>query len=457
MKRKLFFSLLTVGLFALTLSAQVRNDGNTPLRFSLEEARLYASENNYDVINAIKEIEIARKKVRETTAIGLPQVNGSVAYTDFIELPTQLIPAEFLDPNDPSLKGTFFPVKFGTKYNMSASLTASQLIFSGEYIVGLQASRAFVDFSQKQLDKALIELDHAVAQSYYTILVVERSKTIVDSTLVSLKEIERATQALFENGFIEDTDVDQISLLISDLQASVIDLERNLGISYNLLKFTMGVPLEQKVELTDDLDELVDVVNKEVLAQTQFDYRKNIDYQILENQHELAHLNLKRYQSQYLPQLYTFLSYQQNAQRQEWNFLKSGEQWFPTAIWGVQLDIPIFQSGARSSQISQAKIQLDQLSVVDQKLKSGLQLQHNTLQNNFLSAWKVYQNKQEGLRLSEKIYNKTISKVFEGVSSSIELQQNYSQYLSSESDYLMAIINMLNAKLELEKILTENR
>lgn len=457
MRSKFCFILLTAGFLSLTLTAQEKSDDNAVLRFSLEEARQYASENNYDVINAIKEIEISRKKVKETTAIGLPQISGSVAYNDFIELPTQLIPAEFLDPTNPDLQGTFFPVKFGTKYNMTASLTANQLIFSGEYIVGLQAARAFVDISQKQLDKALIELDYAVAESYYMILVVERSKAIIDSTLVSLKEIERATQALYESGFAEDTDVDQISLLISDLEASITEVERNLGISYNVLKFTMGVPLERDIVLTDDLDQIVDAVNKELLAQTQFNYQRNIDYKILENQMEIAQLNKKRFQSQYLPQLYTFLSYQQTAQRQQWNFLKSGEQWFPTAIWGVQLDIPIFQSGARSAKISQAKIQLDQLQVMDQKLKSGLQLQHNTLQNNFLSSWKVYQNKQEGLDLSQKIYNKTITKVYEGVSSSIELQQNYNQYLNSESDYLMSMIDMLRAKLELEKILTENK
>lgn len=450
------FLLLIPLCFWLSLANAQEQDADTTVRyFSLEEARAFAAEHNYDVINALKDIEIAQKQVNETTAIGLPQIEGKVSYNDFIDIPTQLIPAEFLDPTDPDLAGTFFPVKFGTKYNLTASLTASQLLFSGEYIVGLQASKVFKGLTEKQYDKMLIQLDRTVAESYYMVLVAERNKTIIDSTLISLKEIREANQALYENGFLEDTDVDQVNLLISDLEATLINIDNNLEISRNMLKFTMGLKLENEIVLTDELDELLEQVDKEVLYQSAFDYRKNIDYKLLENQQELAYLDLKRYKSQYLPQLYTFFNFQENAFRQEWNFLKSGEDWFKTTLWGVELNVPIFQSGARSSKVSQAKIQIDKLQVMDEKLKAGLNIQVSTVKNNFLNSWKVYQNKKDGLELSLKIYEKTQQKLKEGVSSSIELQQNYNQYLNSESDYVMAILDLLNNKLQLEELLTE--
>jgi outer membrane protein len=455
MRKLLVLMLIPLWLLSPVTRAQEQQSNSGVSYFSLEEARAFAKEHNYDVINALKDIEIARKKVKETTAIGLPQIEASLAYNDFIDIPTQLIPAEFQDPTNPELAGTFFPIKFGTKYNMTASATASQLLFSGEYIVGLQASRVFVDFSQKQYDKQIIELDKSVAESYYLVLIAERSKIIIDSTLVSLLEIKKANEALYENGFIEDTDVDQVDLLISDLRATLIDLENNLEISRNMLKFTMGLKLENEIVLTDDLDDLLAKVDQEVLYQTGFDYRKNISYKILENQQELAYLDMKRYKSQYLPRLYTFFNFQQNAYRQQWNFLKGGEDWFKTTLWGVQLDIPVFQSGARSAKVSQAKIQLEQLEVVDQQLQAGLEIQVSSTKNNFLNSWKVYQNKQESLDLSLRIYNKTQQKLLEGVSSSIELQQNYNQYLTTEREYIMSILELLTNKLELELLLTE--
>jgi outer membrane protein TolC len=444
----------------LLLFISIVGYGQEIMKFSLEEAQAYAVENNYDILNATTEVEIARKKVKETTAIGLPQINAGASYNDFIDIPTQLIPGEFFG-GEP---GSFIPVQFGTKYNMALNAEASQLIFSGEYIVGLQASKTFVKTSQHQQEKVLIDLEQKVAESYYLVLIAARNKVIVDSILVTLKEIQEANYELYDNGFIEETDVDQVSLLISDLEASLLDITNNLQVSKNLLKFQMGLQLENKIELTDILDDLMARIDEDVLFAARFDYTKNIDYKILENQQELAFLNLKRNKSLYLPSLYGFFSFSKTAQRDSWNFmqndgdwriLEQDQGWYNTTLWGIQLDIPIWSSGSRSAKVQQAKLQVDQLEVVGQQVKTGLEIEFSTRQNSFLNAWKVYQNKKTGLDLSWKIYQKTQEKQLEGVSSSIELQQNYNQYLTSESTYVMSMLDLLQAKLNLERLLTE--
>jgi outer membrane protein len=449
MKSQLSLFLLVFILAFNGLKAQEPTSSGSIMRISLEDAKNYALKNNYDILNAMKDIEIARKKVNETTAIGLPQVSASIAYNDFINIPTQLIPGEFF--GEPA--GTFIPVKFGTKFNMSVSGTVSQLMFSGEYIVGLQAARAFVDFSNKQFEKMLIDLEHNVAESYYLVLIAGRNMQIIESTLESLTEIRDANMALFENGFIEDIDVDQINLLISDLEATLMNIKNNLSVSENLLKFQMGLKLENEIELTDDLDILLAKVDHEVLIKQGFDYRSNIDYQILQNQQELAFLSHKRNQSLYLPRLYAFLNYSENAQRNVWNFHHSGQDWYKTTIFGVQMDIPIFESGNRTARISQTRIEMEKLAVLDNKLQAGLKIQYSTAKNNFVNAWKVHKNREQGLELSQKIYDRTRMKVLEGVASSIELQQTYNQYLNSERDYVMSMLELFSSKLELEKLI----
>jgi len=454
MKRILFITTIVL------LFVSIAGYGQEVMQFSLEEAQAYAVENNYDIQNATTEIEIARKKVKETTAIGLPQINAGASYNDFIDIPTQLIPGEFFG-GEP---GSFIPVQFGTKYNMSLNAQANQLLFSGEYIVGLQASKTFVKTSQRQQEKVLIDLEQKVAESYYLVLIAGRNKVIIDSTLVTLKEIQQANQGLYENGFIEETDVDQVELLITDLEATLLDIINNYQVSKNLLKFQMGLQLENKIELTDKLDDLMTRLDQEVLFAANFDYTKNIDYKILENQQDLAFLNLKRNKSLYLPSLYAFFSFSKTAQRNSWNFMQSDgdwrlleedQGWYNTTLWGIQLDIPIWSSGSRSAKVQQAKLQIDQLEVVGKQVKTGLEIEFSTRQNSFLNAWKVYQNKKNGLDLSWKIYQKTKEKQLEGVSSSIELQQNYNQYLNSEGDYVLSMLDLLQAKLNLERLLTE--
>ncbi len=434
--------------------------GQEVIKFSLKEAQAYAIENNYDIQNATTEIEIARKKVKETTAIGFPQINAGVSYSDFIDIPTQLIPGEFF--GEPP--GTFIPVKFGTKYNMSINAEANQLIFSGEYIVGLQASKTFVKTSQRQHEKVLIDLVQKVAESYYFVLIAVRNKVIIDSTLFTLREIHEANTALYENGFIEETDVDQVSLLISDLEATLLDITNNLQVSKNLLKFQMGLQLENQIELTDKLDDFMALIDQGVLFAATFDYAKNIDYRIIENQQDLALLNLKRNKSLYLPSMYAFFSFSKTAQRNSWNFLQHDSDWRPleedqgwynTTLWGIKLDIPLWSGGSRFAKVQLAKLQIEQLGVVKEQVTTGLKIEFSTRQNSFLNAWKVYQNKKRGLDLSWKIYLKTREKLLEGVSSSIELQQNYNQYLNSERDYVMSMLEILKSKLNLERLLTE--
>jgi outer membrane protein TolC len=440
--------LMLASFLPATMAQQPAKDA--VLYFSMDSARAFARQHNYDVINALKDIEIARQQVVEVRAMGLPQISASVGYNDFIDIPTQLIPGEFF--GEPA--GSFIPVKFGTKYSVSAGATASMLLFSGEYIVGLQASRTFVDMSQKQYDKALIELDQSVAQSYYMVLIAERNQAIIDSTLLSLLEIKASNEALYENGFIEDTDLDQVDLLISDLRATLLNIQNNMEVSRNLLKFQMGLQLNSQIVLTDDLNALLEKVDQQVLMEQPFDYRRYIDFRLLETQQALAYLDMKRYKSQYLPRLSTFFNFQENAYRQQWNFFSSDQDWFKTTLWGVQLDIPIFQSGSRSARVNQSRIKIDQLQVNQQKLQAGLSIQFATVRNNFLNAWKVYQNKKESRELALKIYRKTQTKQREGVSSSIELQQNYNQYLNNERDYVMAVMELLNSQLELQKLLT---
>ena len=453
--KKLLISLIVASLAIPQLTV-----GQEVMSFSLEEAQAFAIENNYDIQNATTEIEIARKVVKETTAIGLPQINAGASYNDFIDIPTQLIPGEFFG-GEP---GSFIPVQFGTKYNMSLNAQASQLIFSGEYIVGLQASKTFVKTSQRQQEKVLIDLEQKVAESYYLVLIAARNKVIIDSTLITLKEIQNTNTALYENGFIEETDVDQVSLLISDLEATLLNIINNLQVSKNLLKFQMGLQLENQIELTDNLDDLMALIDQGVLFAATFDYSRNIDYRIVENQQELAFLNLKRNKSLYLPSLYAFFSFSKTAQRNSWNFMESDgdwrlleedQGWYNTTLWGVELAIPIWSSGSRSAKVQQAKLQIEQLDVVEKQVKTGLEIEFSTCQNSFLNAWKVYQNKKSGLDLSWKIYLKTKEKQLEGLSSSIELQQNYNQYLTSESTYVMSMLDLLQAKLNLERLLTE--
>lgn len=127
------------------LLTTVYSYADEPLKLSLEEARQYALEHNLELRNAKADANIAARQVWEITSTGLPQIDGTVGYQYFTELPTNLIPAEFFGGE----QGEFLEVQFGTEQNLTATLSVNQLIFDGSYIVGLQAARIFRELAQR--------------------------------------------------------------------------------------------------------------------------------------------------------------------------------------------------------------------------------------------------------------------------------------------------------------------
>lgn len=420
-------------------------------RLSEKEARQFAFEHNYDLINSIKDIEIAKKTVKEYLSAGFPQLNASIVYNDYLARPTFIIPEGAFGPGSPQQK-----VQFGTKYVGYGEVILNQLLFDGRYILGVQASKKLVDKSRQEFRKKELDIEKEVSLAYATVLVSEENNKILDTTLKEMKKMLYETRETYKAGFLEDTDVDQIELIVADLEASVITSENQTEIAYSYLKFILGLKLQDSVVLTNNISEILKDVNHSVLINEAFNYNNNIEYKILKTQEELAVMRLKAARSEYFPTLSAFMTYQSQAQRNEWDFFNSQGVWFPTSILGIEMNIPILSSGYRSSRVQQEKLNLEKVQVMDDQLRTGLSIKARQAKSDFNNAYLVFQNKAQSLETAEKIYKKTTIKFKEGLSSSLDLLQAHNQFLVSESDLMISILDLLDRKLELEKLLNKN-
>lgn len=445
MKKTVYLYLVFIYLISLVpFSAGAQETYN----FSLEEAINFAMENNYDILSSYKDIESAEQQVKEYMAIGFPQINASINYTDYISLPTMIIPAGTFGPGSPESE-----VQFGTKYNASADATASQLIFDGKYIVGVQASRKLLEKNEQQLIKTRLDMYEAVSAAYYRVLVAEDTRAILDSTKRYMDDMLYETRITYEAGFAEETDVDQLQLIVSDLEANLILTATQVEIAYAYLKFLCGMQLEDSVAVTDKLGDLMGRLNHTALLEDPFEFENNIDYRLLKTQQEIAQLQLKLEKSEYMPNLSAFLNYQTQAQRDVWNFFDNRGKWYGSSFWGVEMNIPIWSSGIRSARVQQARINLDKLDIADQKLRTGLSIQVKTARSEFNNSYLVMMNKSLAMNTAEKILRITSEKYREGMSSSLDLLQANNQFLGNTSDYILAIQDVLVKKLALEKLM----
>jgi len=438
----------TLLLTAFLISATSTSNGQDKSEFTMKEAQTYALENNGKVKNAKLDLQIAEKKVWETTAIGLPQVSASGAFQNFMDIPTSVIPANSFDASAPD--DAILEMRFGTDYTMNGGLQVNQLIFSGNYLVAIQATQAFLAVSQNVITKNEIDVKHLVAEAYITVLVLEANKKILTSTLESIESIYSDTKILVEEKVIEAINANQIELSVLQTKNGLTKVESQVEGAKDFLKLHMGMDLNADIKLTENID--VFLAQTEKVEDTKLNPESTIDHQILASQLTLNKLALKNTKANYLPNLAAFFSHQQTALRNEFNITDSDQNLYPTTIWGINLSIPIFSSGQRASQVSQAKLEVLKTQNTIEQADKGIALQISTATSDLNRAREVFKTEKRAIEVAKKVLDNTEIKFKEGLVSSMELTQAQSQYLVAQSNGVRATYNLLKAKFSIDKL-----
>ena len=422
--------------------------------FTLQQAIDYALKNGYSVQNAATDIEIARKRVAEIRGIGIPQLSAEGGYQNFLQVPVSVIEASAFNPLAPP--GEYLRLPFGVQHNLSIGYTASWLAFSGEYLVGLQASKAYVDVSKASLRKSEIEVKESVIRAYNTVLILYENKRILTENIASLDNSIAQTSAFYTEGFVEELDVDRLKLLRKNLSSTLATLEQQTVLAEKLLKFNMGYDVNTAITLSDSVKDLVAAAALGVDAEPKFDIRNNIDYLLLDQGLSLQKLELKRQKATYLPTLSTFYTWKENRITNDWDLLFDPTFRVPGGtIFGVNLSVPIFKGLSQRARVQQAKLNLTKTEVSQKQATQGLELQAAQSFTNYKTALENYKNNQESVTLAEKIRERTRIKYQEGVGSSVELLQAENELLGAQSNYIAAVQQLLDARVTLDKNLNK--
>jgi outer membrane protein TolC len=374
-----------------------------------------------------------------------------VDYQNFIKQPVSLIPAQFFG----GPPGEFAEVSFGTKQNLKTSATLSQLIFDGSYLVGLQSAKVYLTISKLADEKTQKAIKEAVILAYGNVLLTKESITILKNNIALLEKNISDTQKIYENGFAEEQDVEQLQITLSNLQNQLTKTESLLDISKKMLSVTMGFPVEDDIVLTDNLSDLAQKNTSLELLNSDFKIDNHIDYKMELNNIKAKELFIKLEKSKKLPSVFTFINYGLTANNDKFGFFKKDQKWFDSSIFGVSINIPIFTSFKTNSRIQQAKIELEKeknnLTEIQEKLK--LQVEKAKTDYNF--AIVNYQNAKKRMALAKRIEKKEKIKFFEGVGSSFTLTQAQQQLYATQQNYLQAIVQIIQTKAKLETALNK--
>ena len=431
------FTLCFLMLFAAVATAQKTNS------FSVQQAVDYAKQNSVQVKNALLDYQVQKQTNREITAAAYPQLSATGTFNDFLVVPTSLLPAEIT--GGPA--GTFFPVRFGTKYNATGGFDVNQLLFDGQVFVGLIARGVALKFYEKQTEITEEMINVNVQKIYYQLVVGKQQMTSVDANIGRFEKLLKDTKEIYKQGFAERLDVDKVSVQLNNLQTEKIKIQSQLDAGNAGLKFLMNMPQKDSLLLTDSITE--DKIKENILADN-YKYEDRKEYQFLTISKQLNEFNVRRYKLSYLPTLSAFGNYSKNAQRQRFDFFKGG-QWFTTTLIGLRLNVPIFDGFAKSSRVQKAKIEVQRTNNNIEQLKSSIDNDVAQARLKITASVVTMDNQKKNIELAEKVYNTTKIKYEQGLGNNQEIYNAQTELKIAQNNYYSALYDAIIAKIDYQK------
>lgn len=439
-QKKYMMLCMVVGMIFSSYPLKAQTD--TTVSLSLTQAREFALQHNKDIQNAQRSISSADYSVKQTISQYMPQVSIAANFTDYTDLATNILPGEMFGTEGD------VAVQFGQQFNADYSGTASQMIFNGSLLVGIESAKIAKELSEQDLLMKERDVLKNIQDTYYLVLTCHESIDILKENLKNISKLYDQTQVSNKAGLIEDTQVDQLMVQKTDVKDALLSLERQLELSYNLLRYQLGLDAGAEITLTDSLSGLIMDFQVNTLLNEKFSLSNNIDFNLMETQLKLSETAVKSEKAAWLPTVSAYYSYSRTGMGNE----VSSMDWYPVSILGVQASFPIFSSGGRHHAISKAKVEYEIAKTNKDLVGDYLNIQEKQVRFNMRNAYEKYLNQVQNKEVAKRVFNHTSLKYLQGIASGTELIQANDDYLSSASSYISAMSELLDAKTEFNSL-----
>lgn len=422
---------ITVLLSMVVLSLAVLAQQDDVLSLSLDEAREMALKQNRTLQNASYEVQKAHAQRWQSIAAMLPQVDLNLTYTSMCGY-------------EMKISGMSIPMNPNGTMGLQTSVA-----INGQMVVATLLNNIAIDMQNINRRNAELDLVVDVETMYLTILAMEKTTNLLDSCVMNLRQLYKLTTAAVEVGAAEQTDADQIEVQVAQMENTLSNQRRALEVAYNSLAFTVGAGSHCRLTLTDKLEDVLTVDEAVALLKHDFNVRENYSYQLAEKNVELAKKNEVLAGMAYVPTLSAYHQYSAKSY-----FGKDeGMNMTPPNTIGVTLAVPIWSSGKRAAGVHEKKIARLEAENELADAKDQLEISYNQLKYNLITAYENFETQSKSVEVMKRVMASTANKYKYGTASSFDLTNASTNLLNAHTNYIQAILTLLNSQKALKQLL----
>lgn len=419
-------------------------------RYSLQEAIQYGVTHNINVKNSQTDAQSAESRIGEIRAVGLPQVTGSVSIMDNLIIQRAFLPAAFFGggADEPPRA-----VQFGVKYSGNAGVQLSQILFNAQWLLGLKAAQAYRELAFKNITQSKIQVAESVSKAYYSVLIAEERAKILDLNIQRLDSLTREMSAMNEKGFVEKIDVNRLEVSLNNLKTERTKVQNLVDLSYFMLKFQMGMKLDEQIQLSDRITEGdVERIALEVKSDdgSSFSYDQRVDYSILKSNLKLVEMDVENNKRGYYPTVAAFAGYGYNTGRNKFSDI-FGSPWFNNANIGLSIQVPIFDGFAKKYKIQQTRFTVDKVKQSLGLVEQSIDLQVRSANITIVNGLETLKTQKRNLELAQEVVRVSKIKYQSGTGSNIEVINAESALKEAQTNYFASLYDLLLAKVDLDK------
>jgi outer membrane protein TolC len=419
---------------------------NLTFRFSMQQCVDYALNNNPDLVQAKYDALIARQSVNEQLSVGYPQLSASFDLRYYYQLPTTVIPAEaFGGP-----QGQFLEVAFGVPWNATAGVDFRQLLLDGSYFLGIQAAKLYEQLAVRKIGADEITVRANVMKAYYSNLVNQERIKIIKTNLQTLDTLLQQTRILYETGFAEQIDVMRLEVSRNNLVTEQENALRLVALSYNLLKFQMGMDQTHTLILTDEIDP--DVLQSDLLAtDVTLNPENRIEFELLGMQRKLQEYNTRRFKYASYPTVNLYGSLQTQALRTDFDVFNTSKRWFPIGLVGLQVNWLLFDGFGNRARGQQAYLNTLKIDAQITNLRNSVLLEYKNARTNLDNQLNTLNYQTRNVALAQEVYRVARIKLNAGVGSNLELVQAESDLKLAQTNYVNTLLDAYITRIDMLK------
>ncbi|MDD3771418.1 MAG: TolC family protein [Weeksellaceae bacterium] len=440
MKPKIIIYLL-VSLLAFPVQAQETEN------LSLSTAIIYALENKIEAKQAQLQIENSEYLIQEARAGAFPNIsaNGGITYNPILQetaIPTSSFPG--FDTGQP-----FLIMQMGQKWTSVAGVSLQQNLFDQTVFTGLKAAKTTREFYRINAELTEEQIIEKVANAYYNVFIQKEQLKTIENSYENMAQTRDVIKSLYDNGLVREIDLDRVDVQLANLAATRLQLVNQISINENVLKFLIGMPIEQKIHLVEN-----DFQVESLLLEDEINTENRVEFRLLKKQNELLTLQKEATQAAYYPKLSLTASYNYLGQGDRFPIgagLEKGVYWSDFSAIGLNLSIPIFSGFGIKAKVNQADIQIRENEIQMKDTRLGLDLEYQNAKIQIENMYILLEDQQQNVDLAQKVLDNTKANYRLGLATLTELLEAENALVSARNNYSNAVLQFKLAEVQLLK------